>query len=89
MTRRNVKHVVTGHEPHPIIPGHYIPVTRPETMLERQTRHWQAQRKLGHWRPAIVAGKLESPRPASSYRGARRNALRRRELTTADVARAA
>lgn len=42
--------------------------------MPKAVRHWALQRRLGHWRPAIVAGKLESPRPASSYRGARRNA---------------
>lgn len=59
---------------------------------QKAVRHWSLQRRLGHWRPAIVeaTGKLESPRPASSYRGARRNHLRQwREKATADLQAAA
>jgi hypothetical protein len=65
--------------------------TRHLNASQKAKRHWSLQRALGHWIPEIdkTTGKPASPRPAGSYRGARRNALRQKPMTTADVARAA
>jgi hypothetical protein len=74
--------------------------TRHLTASQKAKRHWSLQRALGHWIPEIdkATGKPARPRPAGSYRGARRNAKLKRfqfsteqkyELTTDDVARAA
>jgi hypothetical protein len=77
--------------------------TRHLNASQKAKRHWSLQRALGHWVPEIdkATGKPASPRPASSYRGARRNWkyrrghgcldwwLRQADKTTDDVARAA
>jgi hypothetical protein len=73
--------------------------TRHLNASQKAKRHWSLQRALGHWIPEIdkATGKPASPRPAGSYRGARRNIAyydawwkkHVKPLTTDDVARAA